>query len=60
MGSGWTETPSNINYLDERKELLGMGLKRIANLFISTTDQACTEADPCRSAYPLQGHRRHW
>jgi hypothetical protein len=25
----------------------------------SSTDQACPEADPCRSAYPFQGHRRH-
>ena len=24
------------------------------------TDQACPEADPCRSAYPLQGCRPHW
>jgi hypothetical protein len=25
-----------------------------------TTDQARPEADPCRSAHPLQGHCHHW
>lgn len=25
-----------------------------------TTDQARPEADPCRSANPIQGHCHHW
>lgn len=35
-----------------------LGMRRLMHL--GTTDQARPEADPCRSAHPLQGHRRHW
>lgn len=38
---------------------MGNAMMELRLIALPRTDQARPEADPCRSAYPLQGHRHH-
>lgn len=62
VGTGWGGT--NRHWGKELRTRLGSSCKGYRweygrLMHVGTVDQARPEADPCRSAHPLQGHRRH-
>ena len=49
---------STIFFTNSRERAKSRGANMV--IFPPIADQACPEADPCRSAYALQGRRHHW